>query len=90
MLEYRYIERGVFVLLFYSTVKLSLFTVLFCLLLCLFVLSILSTSVSASLAQWLELWSRKSGVESSDLSRGCRHFFSLFQWIAKLISFFFR
>ena len=39
------------------------------------VLSILSTSISASLAQWLEHWSRKPGVESSNLSRGYDFFF---------------
>ena len=31
-----------------------------------------NTSVSASLAQWLEHWSCKPGVESSNLSRGCK------------------
>ena len=30
--------------------------------------------VSASLAQWLEHWSRKPGVESSNLSRGYSYF----------------
>ena len=34
-------------------------------------MSISNTSVSASLAQWLEHWSCKPGVESSNLSRGC-------------------
>ena len=63
--------------LIYSARNLSPFTVLFCLLLCLFVLSILNTSVSASLAQWLEHWSCKPGVESSNLSRGCYIFFFL-------------
>ena len=52
-------------------VKLSVFSLLFYLFLCFFVLTILNTSVRASLAQWLEQWSRKPGVESSDLSRGC-------------------
>ena len=48
------------------------------------------TSGSASLAQWLEHWSCKPGVESSNLSRGCRQFFFLSLLIAKLIFFFFR
>ena len=65
----------------------SLFTVLSRFLLCLFVLPILNASVSASLAQWLEHWSRKPGVESSNLSRGCEQFFFLSLLIAKLISF---
>ena len=43
-------------------------------------------NVSASLAQWLEHWSRKPGVESSNLSRGCRQFFFVPLLIAKLIS----
>ena len=46
-----------------------------CFLLCLFVLSIFKTSVSGSLAQWLKHWRRKTGVESSNISRGCRNFF---------------
>ena len=48
-------------------VKSSLFTVFCCLLLCLFVCLVYfgHTSVSASLAQWLEHWSCKPGVESS-------------------------
>ena len=73
-------------LCFIFLAKVSLFTVLFCFLLCLFVLSILNTNVSASLtslnrdawsqvtaslAQWSEHWSRKPGVESSNLSWGC-------------------
>ena len=49
-----------------------------------------TASVSASLAQWLEHWSCKPGVESSSLSRGCRQFFFLSLLIAKLIFFFFR
>ena len=82
---------------FIILVKVSLFTVLFCFLLCLFVLSILNTNVSASLtslnrdawsqvtaslAQWSEHWSRKPGVESSNLSWGCRQFFFLFVLIS--------
>ena len=74
---------------FIYLVKLSLFTVLSRFVLCLFVLPILNASVSASLAQWLEHWSRKPGVESSNLSRGCEQFFFLSLLIAKLISFFF-
>ena len=35
-----------------------------------------SANVSASLAQWLEHWSCKPGVESSNLSRGCKNCFS--------------
>ena len=56
--------------LFYPFSQVVSFTFLLCLLLCLFVLTILNPSVVASLAQWLEHWSRKPGVESSNLSRG--------------------
>ena len=74
---------------FVFLVKLSLFTVPFCFLLCLFFLCIFNTSVSASLAQWLEHWSRRPGVASSNLSWDCRQFFFLSLLIATLISFFY-
>ena len=45
----------------------------------------LSITTEASLAQWLEHWSCKPGVESSNLSRGC----SLFFFFSKEIPFVF-
>ena len=61
---------------FSSIVKFFLFTVLsVCYFLCLSCPAILTSIVSASLAQWLEHWSCKPVVESSNLSRGCKGFF---------------
>ena len=62
---------------FIFLLKVSLFTVVFvCFFVCLFVLALFNTSVSASLAQWSKHWSCKPGVESSNLSRGCKSCFS--------------
>ena len=44
-----------------------------------------SASVPASLAQWLEHWSCKPGVESSNLSRGCNFFLSCSEWCTNYI-----
>ena len=35
-------------------------------------------NIQASVAQWLEHWFRKPGVESSILSRGSSHFLHFF------------
>ena len=63
------------ILFFFNSQVLSVTVLSVCYFLCLSCPAILITIVSASLAQWLEHWSCKPVVESSNLSRGCKGFF---------------
>ena len=58
----------------------------FCFFVCVFVS--LSSRVYASLAQWLEHWSCKPGVESSNLSWAYTNGISIYLFIHRLVSFY--